>query len=229
MSLYELVERCNILLKKYGQYLIEDSNPNKHSNDPFELQLGNLEDRIKQLEREAVAVQSETSKSELASRNAAIRRKKQQIMTVDAQELQKMCKVDPKKGNSADTIKFQIQRINDLMNRCENIPDGTIAGRKTPRDKPKEFIELTGLNTELIKNADYYSHTQETAQFEQEWQISKQKQDKQLDRIERGMVDLKGMAEQIGEEIERQNVFVDEIDNQVDKVQSQLVSYRCNE
>jgi hypothetical protein len=45
--------------------------------------------------------------------------------------------------------------------------------------------------------------------------VSKKKQDKALDNIEKGIVTLKGIGEAMGEELRHQNILADEIESKV--------------
>ena len=42
--------------------------------------------------------------------------------------------------------------------------------------------------------AEYYTHTEETRAFQQEFELAKQRQDAQLENIEKGLATLKGAA-----------------------------------
>ena len=43
-----------------------------------------------------------------------------------------------------------------------------------------------------MQHADYYTHTDDTRAFQQEFEMAKQRQDKQLENIEKGLSTLKG-------------------------------------
>ena len=43
-----------------------------------------------------------------------------------------------------------------------------------------------------MQHADYYTHTEETKAFQQEFELAKQRQDQQLENIEKGLATLKG-------------------------------------
>ncbi len=45
-----------------------------------------------------------------------------------------------------------------------------------------------------MQHADYYTHTEETKGFQQEFELAKQRQDQQLESIEKGLSTLKGVC-----------------------------------
>jgi hypothetical protein len=55
----------------------------------------------------------------------------------------------------------------------------------------------------------------------QEWEDAKKKQDKALDRIEKGIGTLKGIGEAMGETLNQQDVVLDTIDDKVRTLHSQ--------
>jgi hypothetical protein len=73
-------------------------------------------------------------------------------------------------------------------------------------------------------NPAYYRSTEETAQFEQEWEASKKRQDSQLDKLEAGLGGLADMARGMQEEIDRQAPIIDDADRQLGSVTSKLKS-----
>ncbi len=50
-----------------------------------------------------------------------------------------------------------------------------------------------------MQHADYYTHTDDTRAFQQEFEMAKQRQDKQLENIEKGLGTLKGKDFHIGQ------------------------------
>lgn len=56
----------------------------------------------------------------------------------------------------------------------------------------------------------------------QEWQSAKEQQDQRLGRIEAGVVELRDMAVNMGEEVDKQAPVIDDIEQQMDKVTNKL-------
>lgn len=61
----------------------------------------------------------------------------------------------------------------------------------------------------------YYDETEENRGFQMEWQQRKAKQDEDLDVIEQGLGNLQNIAQDMGAEINKQDVLLDEIETQV--------------
>lgn len=60
----------------------------------------------------------------------------------------------------------------------------------------------------------YYDETEENKAFQQEWEQRKAKQDEDLDVIEQGLGNLQNIAQDMGAEMNKQDVLLDEIDTQ---------------
>ena len=72
------------------------------------------------------------------------------------------------------------------------------------------------------QSADYYTHTDATRAFDQEWQETKARQDQQLDNIETGLGTLKEIGGAMNEELQRHDILIQEVDEKMDKVTKEL-------
>ena len=72
------------------------------------------------------------------------------------------------------------------------------------------------------QSADYYTHTDATRAFDQEWQETKARQDQQLDNIETGLGTLKEIGSAMNEELQRHDILIQEVDEKMDKVTKEL-------
>jgi t-SNARE complex subunit (syntaxin) len=61
----------------------------------------------------------------------------------------------------------------------------------------------------------YYEETEDNRAFAMEWEARKQKQDGDLDVIEKGLGNLQNIAQDMGAEVNKQDVLLDEIETQV--------------
>lgn len=77
----------------------------------------------------------------------------------------------------------------------------------------------------LSSDADYYAATEENQAFQSEFDRRKVKQDEVLDEIERGLGNLQNIATDVGGELNKQDIMLDEIDERV----RDAVEERCAE
>lgn len=102
-----------------------------------------------------------------------------------------------------------------------------------------------------ISSPEYYTHTEESRAFQQEFELAKQRQDLQLENIERGLNTLKGVlgmactapksmkynilltfsvcsfadiGEVMGETLQQHDVLIDAIDEKMDTVTKSLTT-----
>lgn len=64
-------------------------------------------------------------------------------------------------------------------------------------------------------DGEHYMETDENQQFRQEFEQRKEAQDQDLDFIERGLGNLQNIAQDMGAELNKQDVMIDEIDRGV--------------
>eukprot|EP00197_Chlamydomonas_leiostraca_P001729 CAMPEP_0202887098 /NCGR_PEP_ID=MMETSP1391-20130828/42508_1 /ASSEMBLY_ACC=CAM_ASM_000867 /TAXON_ID=1034604 /ORGANISM="Chlamydomonas leiostraca, Strain SAG 11-49" /LENGTH=275 /DNA_ID=CAMNT_0049570375 /DNA_START=202 /DNA_END=1029 /DNA_ORIENTATION=- len=232
MSLYDLTQRAEAILKKYEKYDAPAATKTR-SDDPFLEVFEEVEEEVNKLLEAANDLQLETNRSVVAQKNAEIRRAKQVLLTDAVEELQK--KVKKGKGVSKQLIKERQAKIQEIIDRIYAVPDGMSSGVRRPhkygtgkgdkgsKDNPLVLdVEGKGGSSKMAANPLYYQHTDETQGFEKAWEVSKDKQDKVLGRIELGVDRLKEIATNVQEEIDKQNPVIDDIETQMDKVTGQL-------
>ncbi|WIA07935.1 hypothetical protein OEZ85_007413 [Tetradesmus obliquus] len=228
MSLFDLQQRTDAILKKYEKY---DAPMGKRretkGDDPYQEEYDLIMSQVDDLNKQAEEVAAEKNRAIVAARNADIRKAKQSLLTDGIQALQKQ-KKKGKKVNKA-VIEERDKQIQQLIEKIFSVPDG-IGGNRRP-NKPGVGLQLAKGAAITIGPIDpqqvnpmYYKQTDETAKFEQEWQYAKVRQDAQLERIEKGVSTLGDMARGMQEELDKQNPVIDDIDSQINKVTGQLKS-----
>jgi hypothetical protein len=85
-------------------------------------------------------------------------------------------------------------------------------GASTSNEKPHEVRLEMG---QLSDDAGYYAATEENQAFQSEFEQRKVKQDQVLDEIERGLGNLQNIATDVGGELNKQDVLLDEMDERV--------------
>eukprot|EP00879_Flechtneria_rotunda_P007473 GHRR01007839.1.p1 GENE.GHRR01007839.1~~GHRR01007839.1.p1 ORF type:complete len:246 (+),score=91.72 GHRR01007839.1:198-935(+) len=230
MSLFDVQQRADALLKKYEKYdkPMEKRRQTK-GDDPFTEEMEMLQAQIDDLNKQAEETATEKNRAIVATRNADIRKAKQALLTDSVQALQKVKKKG--KGVNKAIIEDREKQIQQMIEKIFAIPDG-IGGNRRPTkvggvlQMPKGGSITLGTGALDLQQANplYYKQTDETAKFEQEWQYAKVRQDAQIDRIERGIGTLGDMAKGMQEELDKQNPVIDDIDAQIGKVTGQLKS-----
>ncbi|KIZ06618.1 Syntaxin-72 [Monoraphidium neglectum] len=248
MSLYDLQQRTDLILKKYAQYdKPMDKRRETKGEDPFNDEYDMIDTQIDELMRQAEEISEEPNRAIVAARNAEIRKSKQTLLTDGIDGLQK--KVKRGKGVTKVLVEERQRRVKALIDKIYAVPDG-MGGNRRPFKIPafmgsgaegKSAINLsTGGPTGLQANPMYYKGTDETQRFEQaskggppltqqlhttiEWENSKKRQDAQLDRLEKGVGSLADMARGMQEELDKQVPIIDDIDKQLNSVTSKLKS-----
>ncbi|KAG2431673.1 hypothetical protein HYH02_013250 [Chlamydomonas schloesseri] len=227
MSIYDLIQRTNIILKKYEKYDAPIKTRGAKTDDPFMEEYQEVEAELEKLLEAASDVALEQNRALVAAKNAEIRRAKNVLLTEAVQALEK--KVKKGKGVNKQIIADRQQKIKEMIEKIYAVPDGmSMAASRRPtrnyqKGKKAEAVYINGEFESNPANQDgYYAHTEATQAFEKEWAEAKKKQDQQLDRIEAGVVTLGDMARNIGEEVDRQNPIIDDIEQQMDKVTNNL-------
>lgn len=227
MSIYDLIQRTNTILKKYEKYDAPIKTKGAKTDDPFMEEYQEVEAELEKLTDAAGDVLLEQNRALVAAKNAEIRRAKNVLLTEAIQGLEKKTKKG--KGVNKTIIAERQAKIKELIDRIYAVPDGmSMAANRRPtrtyvKGKKGPGVFINGGEEGAPHNQEgYYSHTEATQQFEKEWDVAKKAQDKRLERIEAGVVELGDMARNIGEELDRQNPVIDDIETQMDKVTRNL-------
>mmetsp|Transcript_19103 Transcript_19103/g.32789 ORF Transcript_19103/g.32789 Transcript_19103/m.32789 type:complete len:278 (-) Transcript_19103:432-1265(-) len=233
MSLFDLSERANAVLRKYEKYDAAQKQDKDSTGDPFMDEYQEVDAEVDKLMEAAGDVLLEHSRSVIAQKNAEIRRAKQVLLTEAIEALQK--KVKKGKGVTKQTIAERENKIKDITDKIYSIPDGMSsqarrplrygAGSKTGKggkDNPI-MLDVDGRASSTSQNNPlYYQGTDQTQVFEKEADIARRRQDEQLDRIGNGVTRLGEIAKNMQEEVDRQDPIIDDIEHQMDKVTGQL-------
>ncbi|KAI8464827.1 MAG: Qc-snare protein, SYP7-family [Monoraphidium minutum] len=231
MSLYDLHQRTDLILKKYSQYDTPmDTRRETKGDDPFNDEYDALDAQVEVLMRQAEEIAEEQNRAVVAARNAEIRKAKQALLTDGIEGLQK--KVKKGKGVTKVLVEERQRRVKTVIDKIYAVPDG-MGGNRRPfkiaafmgSGESKGAVTLsTSGPTGLQANPMYYKGTEETQRFEQEWENSKKRQDAQMDRLEKGVGGLADMARGMQEELDKQVPIIDDIDKQLNSVTSKLKS-----
>lgn len=219
----ELISRADLLVEKYGRYDVplQPLNTAEKGADAFEAEAQLIAAEVDKLVEQAEEVSKISNRAAVAARNAEIRRTKNALLQKRLEGLQKKAK----KGRNVtnEVLTSRLETVRSLAERIKGIPDGVRTGGGAPSGSNDKYVTPSNsaytrvdINTEV--KAQHYQHTDETRQFEEDWQRAKAQQDEALGRIELGVGVLGNLAKDMNEELDRQNPIMDAIDTQLDRV-----------
>ncbi|MEW5303548.1 MAG: hypothetical protein WDW38_001887 [Sanguina aurantia] len=227
MSLYDLLTRAEHILKKYEKYDAVQKTKHAKSDDPFREEYDELDAEVEKLLDAASDAALEANRALSAAKNAEIRRAKTVLLTEGIQALQK--KVKKGKGARGAAVQEDRQaKIKEMMDKIYAIPDGTgAAGRRRPtragaKGKKGNPIILDNNHYNAGTSAGFYDHTEGTQAFQRDADLARQRQDKDLDEVGRGVDELGDMARNMQDEVDRQAPVINDIEKGLDKVTGQL-------
>lgn len=232
MTLFDLSNRADIILRKYERYDAPVVVEKGTTGDVFMDEYREVDTEVDKLIDAAGEIQLEHSRSVIAQKNAEIRRAKQVLLTEAVDALHK--KVKKGKGVNKQIIAERQEKIKEIIEKIYGIPDGMSSQARRPTRYGKGKDEYGGKGNPVLLDTDgaaankvsqnplYYQHTDQTQQFEKEYEMTRLKQDETLERIGNGVSRLGEVARNMQEEVDRQNPIIEDIEQQMDKVTGQL-------
>ncbi|XRB05457.1 syntaxin of plants SYP7 [Pycnococcus provasolii] len=231
LSPVDIITRADALLGKYEKYTAPNLERNKRSKeDAFGLALDDLRALLDNLREKADANKDESNRALVATCNAEIRRSKAKVLETDVPKLQKLARKKGK-GVTKEMVAERLEQVDDLASQIEAIPDGvsSTSARQASARKNKGKgkagnveIDVDALETQMRDNPAYMEHTEETQAFQDEVDAAKTRQDSQLDDISAGLSTLRTMADDMSEEIAKQNPLALDIEERMDNAESEL-------
>eukprot|EP00250_Pteridium_aquilinum_P011977 c2042_g1_i1 orf=72-881(+) len=226
MSVIDVLTRVEALCQKYDKYDVDKQRDQQISgNDSFVKLYTVFQREIAACEQKASDAAIEKNRAVVATLNAEIRRAKGELRN----ELPKLEKLAQRKvkGPTKEELAARPDLVLALAEKIESIPDGTSMEPNKPGlwgGKPagtRMEIRIDNANPDAMQ-PEYFHQTEESDQFRQEYELRKRKQDQGLDTISEGLATLKSLAQDINEEMDRQDPLMDEIDTKVDKATADL-------
>ncbi|GAB4818942.1 hypothetical protein N2152v2_005988 [Parachlorella kessleri] len=231
MSCTELITRSDAILKKYERWIGDPQQQREKTDDPFMDEYMNVMDRVQDLNLKAEEIAQEKNRALKAAMNAELRKSKAFLLEDAVPKLEKLVKKG--KGLSTERIQERLQKLDELRAAIDDVPDGVHINRKPQRayangasgsGKRGEITVNGSAMDGRMQHADYYTHTDDTRAFQQEFEMAKQRQDKQLENIEKGLGTLKDIGEVMGETLKQHDVLIDAIDEKMDSVTKDLTT-----
>ncbi|CAN1805463.1 SYP71 [Linum perenne] len=224
MSVIDLLTRVDSICQKYERYDVDkQKNLNVSGDDAFARGYASVDAEIEAALEKAELAGSEKSKASTVALNAELRRTKARLLE-EVPKLQRLA-VKKVKGLSTEELTARNDLVLALPDRIQAIPDGNAAAAKQtggwgPSASHTEikFDSVVGGRFD----DEYFQESEHSNQFRQEYETRKKKQDHGLEMISEGLDNLKNMAHDMNEEMDRQAPLADEIDAKVDKAASDL-------
>jgi len=226
MSIFDVNSRLDALIKKYEKYDATFKERKEYKDDPFMEEHDDIEMQVEQLMAKSEEVAAEQNRAIAASMNAEIRKAKAAMLTTGVEGLQK--KLKKGKNVTKTIVEARQERLKKLIDSIYGIPDGMGGGKRGrgaysgPGKGGTITLSSAGATGFMNSNPAYYEHSDATKKFDSEWEYAKRQQDAKLDRIEAGVSTLGDMARNIGEELDKQNPIITDIDQQMDRVAASL-------
>ena len=166
-------------------------------------------------------VEGETNRAAIATMNAELRRGKNAILTGDVPRLEKLA-AKRGKGVTKEIVAERQGMVRELVRQIQGVPDGVSSSIRNFRNQQAGRagggLELSEIRVEERGGGSSgvdMSTTEQSEAFALEWDERKKKQEESLNVISQGLNTLKSMAGDIGEEIDRQDPLLREIEKKV--------------
>ena len=190
----------------------------------------------------------ERNRAALAQINAEIRREKAKLKA----QIPDLVKLSKKKARKLEPAKKQerVEKIEKIDADIDAIPDGTAPDRVRRKDRllaqagpinisvgasplPASRAQQPGVSphhspclvpdvANMQLNPLSMEHSEESKAFNNEFLVSKRKQDEGLDHISKGLRTLKDMSSAMGEELKKQDPLLDSIDTKTADATAEL-------
>ena len=181
------------------------------------------------VQEKAKAAKDESNRALVATLNAEIRRGKAEVLEKQVPKLEKAARKKAK-GVTKELVTERLEEIAALAREVEDVPDGVSSGasrRADSKGKGKAAdgsvtIDASDIEAAMEHNPAYMEHTEETQAFSDEVEQAKARQDLQLDEISAGLSTLRTMADDMAEEIAKQQPLANDIEERMDTAQAEL-------
>ncbi|KAL0848573.1 hypothetical protein Bca101_021820 [Brassica carinata] len=216
-----MITRVDSICRKYEKYDLvkqrEEASNISGDNDAFSRLYSSFESALETLLQKTEDLSSETNRAKAVAMNAEIRRTKARLL----EGVPKLQRLALKKGLSQEELDVRNELVLSLREKIEAVPDGSVPENDWAASSSYTNIRFDTNVSDNRVDSEYFQQTEESDQFKQEQEM---RRDQGLDFIAEGLDTLKNMAQDINEELDRQEPLVDEIDTKIDKAATDLKS-----
>jgi SYP7 family syntaxin len=154
--------------------------------------------------------------------NAELRKDKQFLL----EELPALRQLVSSKDATPEAEQERLERYEEAKRAVEDVSDNATGGptlrpqRTELGSDGRQYTRTVMLDGEEIdralSNPEAYQHTAQTSEFVREAKSARERQDVALDHIELGLSTLKELGTAMGEELERHDRIIDEVETKMD-------------
>ncbi|CAH2063234.1 unnamed protein product [Thlaspi arvense] len=229
MGVIDLITRVDSICKKYEKYDVDKQREaNISGDDAFARLYSAVESALEAVLQKTEDLSSETSRAKAVAMSAEIRRTKARLIEA-IPKLQRLS-LKKVKGLSKEELDARNDLVLSLRDKIEAIPEASapvVNGWAASTSYSNIRFDTSVSDHRIV--GGYFQRTEESDQFEQEYETRRikqamWKQDQGLDFIAEGLDTLKNMAQDINEELDRQEPLMDEMDTKIDKAATDLKS-----
>uniref|UniRef100_A0A061S3I9 Qc-snare syp7-family n=1 Tax=Tetraselmis sp. GSL018 TaxID=582737 RepID=A0A061S3I9_9CHLO len=228
-GLWEVQERCDLIISRYQKYETAGEAQRTAAiaaNQDFDELHSTITEMVSDLEKRAdFLIKNSYSghgrAAKVAVENTKLRQQKQQAVEACVQ-LRLM--ITRGKRLTKETIVRRMGALDQLIEQIGKIPDQIRQGREIFHERLTQAEQLDPGHAVYVvaARADWSQPTSESEKFWEDWERARQKQNEKLDLIALGLDKLNDLGTAIGEELERQDAFVQSLEERVDKVRLKL-------
>ncbi|XP_024012786.1 syntaxin-73 [Eutrema salsugineum] len=223
MGVNDLITRVDFICKKYDKYDIDKQREaNVSGDDAFTRLYSAVESALETVLQKTEDLSSEANRAKAVAMNAEIRRTKARLLQ-GIPKLQRLS-LQKVKGISKEELDDRNDLVLSLRDKIDAIPEASAPLSACAASTSYSNIRFDNNVSGHRIDSEYFRQTEESDQFKQEFEMRRIKQDQGLDFIAEGLDTLKNMAQDINEELDRQEPLMDEIDTKIDKAATDLKS-----
>ncbi|GJP37189.1 hypothetical protein CLOM_g21625 [Closterium sp. NIES-68] len=222
MSAADILTRVDVIRRRYEPYT-KETVAKEDATDSFMTLYAAITVEVEEVVEKSNGAIIEKNLAKVAVLNAEIRRAKD-ILQKEIQRLERLAhrKV---KGVSPDESARRPEMVRMLLEKVQAIPDGIArgVGRTVASARGISDVQIDALEMgDSGPTGDHFVSTAESRAFRSEYTRRVQKQDVELEYISSGLEKLRHLAQDMNEEMDRQEPMLEAVENKVNSTTQTL-------